>query len=445
MVTGLALATFLAFTPTVGLAQVQNAYYQAGARGANQAERHANFNQDRSGNWMNAQGESVVVPASYRGPGGGGASFGSEAGCNICGGGGCPCCTAGSGPYPPGGPFGNSQPYGGYCEEASCAPCLTDQCGPHYFDFSTEALYWKKDSAGDPDVAFVKEGINGPTVIGTNALDFENELGIRLIGRYDVGALSFIEATYSGLFEWGSAVQVSDNNGIFFTPFSNFGVGFDTTGDNNPDQGVGGAGLDSTEAATFARVAYRSELHNAEFSFRRYWVGYSPRITGTLLAGFRYTRLNEGLVFDTTATGSAHFDTQTENDLTGFQAGGDVWVTIRQGIRLGAEGKVGLYNNRMESSADITSTDLAGPLHEVVKANHAAFIAEGGANVVFDILPRVSIKGGYDVLFINTVALASNNFNFDNAPFLGGNRTPFLVEESSALYHGYHVGLECIW
>ncbi|MGI9457351.1 MAG: hypothetical protein ACR2NU_12375 [Aeoliella sp.] len=455
---GLSLAVALASSPAVCQAQVQSAFYQPNPAQSGQVANTANFLRSSGGTWMNAHGESVVVPANYCGPGGCGAGMDcgpgmgcSPGGCNICGGGGCPCCcAAGCGPYPPGGPFGDCDPYGRSAMDPSVdvygMPNVgVDQCGPHYFDFSAEFLFWQKERSGDPRVDFVKEGINGPTVIGTNNVDFEEEPGLRLIGRYDLGALTFVEIGYSGLFEWGNAAQVNDANGVFFTPFSNFGIGFDTNGDGVPDLAVGGVGLDSTEAATFARMEYLSELHNGEITFRRYWVGYNPRVTGTFLAGFRYTRLSEELNFNTQAIGNAQFATQTENDLVGFQVGGDVSVCVRQGIRIGGTGKAGVYNNRTESAANITSTDLPGPLFEVVKADHVSFIGEGNLSIVCDVLPSVSVRAGYDVLFINTVALASNNFNFDPAPFLGGNRTPVLIEESSALYHGFNAGLEYVW
>ena len=57
----------------------------------------------------------------------------------------------------------------------------------------------------------------------------------------------------------------------------------------------------------------------------------------------------------------------------------------------------------------------------------------------------MSLKGGYEVLYINTVALAANNFQSNQAALLD-NSTPLrLFEESSALYHGFHAGLEYVW
>lgn len=440
--------------PGVVSAQVRQALFQGYPQGG-YASRAAGGQPISSDTWMNAYGEPVVMPASYCGgacgPGmmGGGCRPGMMGGCGMCGGGGCQCCMGGGGPYPPGGPFG----------DCSMDPACdlygsggVDQCGPHYFDFSAEALYWKRDQAADPDVLFatigitdVSLGVDESLALSTGDIETDYEPGVRLTGRYDLGALSFLEVGYSGLFEWGGVGQLNGSNDIY-TAFSNFGIGVDTTGDGVPDSFIGGAGLNGTELVNAARLEITSELHNAEFNVRRYWIGFNPRVTGTFLAGFRYTRLSEDLNFRTfPGAGSAVFASQTENDLLGFQAGGDVWVTVRQGCRIGAVGKAGIYNNRMESALNATSTDRLTELVEVTKGDRAAFIAEGGVAAVFDVFPSWSVRAGYDVLFINTVALAANNFNFDAAPFDGGTRTPVLIEESSTLFHGANLGLEYVW
>ncbi|WP_197528432.1 Lpg1974 family pore-forming outer membrane protein [Aeoliella mucimassa] len=429
-------------------AQVRQAIYNGGDQ-AQPAARQANQLQQSNDSWVDAYGNPVIVPASYCGqgcapmacpPGGGPGMFA----------GGLPCGNPGGGPYGPGGPFCAGMGMDPYA--AGGVNLGIDQCGPHYFDFSAEAVYWKKERSSDPTVNFATIGINDISagvaddlLLNTDDLDFDWEPGMRLTGRYDLGAMSMLEVQYSGLYEWGAIAGLSGSDDIY-SAFSNFGIGIDTTGDGNPDQAVGGVGLSSTEQASAVELELLNELHNAEISIRRYWVGASPRVTGTWMAGFRYTRLTEDLNYGTSGTsGNAFFATGTTNDLCGFQAGGDMWMTIRQGFRVGAQGKAGIYNNRMESFATITSTQLAQPLVERVKGDRAAFITEGNVSVVFDVMPNMSLRAGYDVLFLNTVALAANNFNFDNAPLLGGTRTPVLIEESSSLYHGANVGLEYVW
>jgi len=432
-------AALLLATASVSQAQMQQAYYQ-GAGNPMWAAHTANYTQGNGDSWSNAYGESVVVPAGFNGPGccmpGGGCGPGM--GCGPMMGGGMPCASAGGGPYGPGGPYGSSMDpsldmYG--------SPNVgTDQCGPHYFDFSAEVLYWARADTGEPRVDFATDGIQTPplaagdAVLSTDDLNFDEKPGMRLTGRYDLGALSVLEIGYSGLFEWNDSARVTSAGNTLFSPFSEFGT--------DP---FGGAGLTETDAASSASIEYWSELHNAEISFRRYWIGNSPRVTGTWLAGFRYTKLSEDFFWNTQAIGTMDYQVTANNDLAGFQTGGDVWVTARQGIRFGAQGKVGLYNNRTKQSSRIEATTVVPGVREVAKANHVAFIGEGNLSMVCDVMPSMSIRAGYDVLFINTVALAPNNVNFNNELFSGGTRTSVLIEESSVLYHGANLGLEYVW
>jgi len=100
-----------------------------------------------------------------------------------------------------------------------------------------------------------------------------------------------------------------------------------------------------SERASSQSIQLSSDLQTAEISYRRYWLGYTPRVSGTLLAGARYTRMTENFVFS--AQGSEALPQQQvplanfryaedcENNLAGFQTGGDVWVSLFQGLRVG--------------------------------------------------------------------------------------------------------------
>lgn len=400
------------------MGQVQQAYHQHGSPMAGAGVQNANYSQSQ-GEYMTAYGDSVVVPAGFHGPIHPGAM--------------------------PGGAYGNQcDPYGGGYPDPSLdlygMPNYgADQSGPHYFDFSAEALYWSRVETAEPDLAFATQGLGGDVVLSTADLSFDEEAGVRLVGRYDIGPVSMIEISYSGLYEWGDRAEFQSGAFDLFSPFSDFG--------NDP---AGGIGLTETDLANFASLEYRSELHNAEISYRHYWVGWHPRVTGTWLAGFRYTRLSEDFFYGTaTQTGSHLSQVQTENDLTGFQAGGDMWITVRQGIRIGGQGKAGLYNNRAEQNTHLTA-EINGVntvnRFEGVKGDRLAFLTEGNVSMVADITPSFSFRAGYDVLFINTVALAANNFNNDNEVFFGaGPRTAILVEEGSVIYHGANAGFEYVW
>ncbi|MCI0334610.1 MAG: BBP7 family outer membrane beta-barrel protein, partial [Planctomycetes bacterium] len=91
-------------------------------------------------------------------------------------------------------------------------------------------------------------------------------------------------------------------------------------------------------------------------------------------------------------------------------------------------------------------------LLEEFDEDQAAFIGEASVDLVADVLPSVSLRVGYEVLFIDSVVLAGENFNtgspYNPGPVdngLGPLRTPFVEDDSDVFYHGGHAGIEFIW
>jgi hypothetical protein len=74
-----------------------------------------------------------------------------------------------------------------------------------------------------------------------------------------------------------------------------------------------------------------------------------------------------------------------------------------------------------------------------------AFLAEASADVVVNVLPSVSLRAGYEVLFFNSLVLAGENFN-ETSPFGNqGQRVPFVEDDGELFYHGGHAGIEFVW
>jgi hypothetical protein len=156
------------------------------------------------------------------------------------------------------------------------------------------------------------------------------------------------------------------------------------------------------------------------------------------------------------------YTVDADNDMPGFQTGADMWIGLCQGIRLGTEAKAGLFANfwKVESIYDITPP--ADPLDpdtsplfldpEVFDDTNASFIAEASVDLVADVLPSVSLRVGYEVLFIDSIVLASENINtgspYNPGPIsndMGPLRVPFVEDDSDLFLHGGHAGIEWIW
>ena len=419
---------------------------------------------------VNAYGEPLVQPAQYCGPVAGGGCYGDPMG-------GCYGYGPGGGGY---GMPGGMDPFGGAYQN-------TEQCGPHYFDFSAEYLYYQRDDTEISESAvFSTNGqinsagvppVLGPIPPAQVRLRFGDPVsddlnGYRLAGRIDVGALSVAEFTYSELTTGTGAATINDPLSTqLFSIYSLYGSA------TNGDFGVGGSagaptGSDFEETGNALRhsLTYKSDLQSAEASFRRYWVGYNPRVSGTVMIGFRYTSLEEAMGFgafnevdvsDPTdppeiVGKSILVSTEASNYLSGLQVGGDAWITIVQGLRIGCDGRIGLYANDTEYAASVVASDgdPTGVLGKAWSDTQVAFLSELRVSMVADIAPSVSLKAGYELLFIENVTLVQDGIGFVQPYGDINNIAQQLAIDpqtrglngidtsGNAFYHGFHAGLE---
>jgi hypothetical protein len=133
----------------------------------------------------------------------------------------------------------------------------------------------------------------------------------------------------------------------------------------------------------------------------------------------------------------------TSNSMTGGQVGGDLWVCIVPGFKFGVEVKGGVYGSRAEQNTNITSNSIPSFLEELA-VDKASFALEVGVMFIYKLNQNFTLRGGYQSLAIDGLALAPENFN-PTPPFLNGTRSPVINDTGSALYHGFTVGMEWMW
>ena len=170
-------------------------------------------------------------------------------------------------------------------------------------------------------------------------------------------------------------------------------------------------------------------MQSAEISYRRYWLGYVPRISGTLLAGFRYTRLDDDFSSKRKARNQplnfpfgplAALDTK-KNAKTTSPASKSAAISGSACVKAcgsARKPKFGYLQQPLLLTNEITTTPFGTTpptLFEEFEGRQAAFIGEGSVDLVADILPSVSLRVGYEVLFMNSLVLAGENFNADFA------------------------------
>lgn len=177
---------------------------------------------------------------------------------------------------------------------------------------------------------------------------------------------------------------------------------------------------------------YESDLSTIELNYH-HWI--APYATG--LIGIRYATLDDDLnVLIDSAPTDFLYDAQTRNDLYGVQLG------VLGGPRLGwwgliltGDAKIGLYASdlRHRSALDTGAVVLrVRDTHEDI-----AWLAEANVKAELPITRHLSLTGGYNVLWVDQVSIASDQLL--QSDFFSGTGQSV---KGTALYHGALVALE---
>ena len=307
---------------------------------------------------------------------------------------------------------------------------------PRWYDAAADWVFLKRDSVGDNRV-FATSGIDGVPVLGTSQLDFDYESGFRTSFAIQLGPGSSLETTYLGLANWASEESVFSGANDLYSIYSDFGT------DPPP------FGFDETDRASLQRIAYSSDFDTIELNYRRRWAGPNARLQGSYLWGIRYMQLKEDFEYETASPlnqASQVTLVSTQNSLTGAQLGADLWLCIMPGLNIGTEAKVGLYGNHAAQRTTISTLAQPEPHEEYVTEDSPAFLGDANATLLWRINQQWTFRAGYMFLWMDEVALATDNFNA-NTPILGGVTTrPAHIDNSSyVFYHGGSVGFEYLW
>jgi hypothetical protein len=133
--------------------------------------------------------------------------------------------------------------------------------------------------------------------------------------------------------------------------------------------------------------------------------------------------------------------------MVGAQFGGDMWVCVLPGLRLGGEAKAGVFGNRIavENTIDVNTGAL--PNVEDLSHNDVSFVGQAEVMATYRLNYNWTLRGGYQFLYVDGVALASENFNAAAPSILDplSARVPDINDNGSVFYHGWSVGAEFVW
>ena len=381
---------------------------------------------------MDMQGPVQMAPLGMDGPAGGG--------CPHCGGHGCQMCG-----------YGGHQGDHGLLGDilGICGPYADGGCAaPRWFDFAVDFMLLKRDDVGR-NVALTSQGIAGPIVLQTADLQFNEEPSFRFTGNLQIGPGGNLEFTYYGLFQFdsGAFVRRSGDNDLF-SVFSQFGT--------LPFQGFA-----ETDQSDFQRIDYSSTFDSFEVNYRQRWMAPNCRYQGSWVCGVRHFILDEKFRYFTSSSANgingdpldpaqARFDVDVSNALTGFQFGGDMWICIVPGLRLGGEIKAGVYGNHINVNtiAGVNSGNIPTFVEDNT-VNDVAFIGQADLMATWRLNYQWTLRAGYQFLFVEGVALAGENFNTAPpalfVPPPGVSRVPTINDNGNVFYHGWTAGLEFMW
>jgi hypothetical protein len=300
-----------------------------------------------------------------------------------------------------------------------CAPPIyTSTC---YANF--DAIFFTRD-ARIGNTPLVLLDMNGATqsnvLLSTSDLNFNYEVGPRLLLGHSFDPYNAFEASYFGIYNWQDKATINGNNNLNLPG---------DLGADNP--------LDFTDADQ-VRVTYDSVIHNAELNYVRTFGNLS------WLAGFRYFNLQErfSLAFFDNQNDTGTYHISTYNNLFGGQIGGRVLENCCGNFSYDLTGKAGVYGNVIRESQNVTDFANFGTVRNTkADGGQVAFIGDVEFNASYQFSQCLSLRGGYQVYWVEGLALAPNQLDFTDTATSGTG----LNKTGGLFMHGAHLGLQARW
>lgn len=320
--------------------------------------------------------------------------------------------------------------------EGCCDPPCDNACPSTYG--LIEALFLWRDSRLI-DQAIIVDANTGETFMSTSDLDSDFAPGVRVTFGTRVCGGWMLEFSYFGLFQGNSSARaVSPGAGAFLIfPDNFFGNVF--------------VGID------LAQADYSSALNNFELNLPCCCgcgdqccddcASDQVRQSYEWFSGFRYINVDEELniLAERTVAGATEqgsYDIRTDNDLYGLQLGAR---TRRMRGRLGWEttGKLGLFANnarQQQTVSDFPDFEIRPSVSS--SSTNLAYLGEFNVSALYQLTPVWNLRAGYMALWIDGLALAPDQPDFDFSSATGGEQ---LHNGGAIFLHGLTAGIEARW
>jgi len=183
---------------------------------------------------------------------------------------------------------------------------------------------------------------------------------------------------------------------------------------------------------------YSSQFESMEVNLRRH---FNHRLI--LLIGARYVDIDDRFRARLTApppdTEVGIYDTTTDNRLFGLQLGGEAALWDCGRLRIDNIVKAGVYLNDCGAQDTVLDDSATGVFPASDAEGQVSFLGEVGLYGVYRLTDNLSIRAGYQVMWIQGVALATDQMAV----------TDFVAEDGidvggGLFYHGGMAGVEFV-
>ncbi len=324
-----------------------------------------------------------------------------------------------------------------YCGPLRCAPLDYWLTGGRIY-FMADAIALKRDQSGSVPFA----ALGSDVVLRTEQRDFPFRYGVRSLVGITLSPWNRIEGLYLGLTNWMETASVRDGTpnamggtGSLYSRLSNFG---------NPAL----SGIDYNNLAT---IDYRSILDNVELNWRHRFVT-PPWLEASFLFGARYLSVREQFRYSTASNvpgpaGALNVvKTGSGNDLIGAQMGGMVNIPIYDCWLIQFEVKGALCQNNAGQTTVYSNTNNLGNTDDFTTGRRqttSAFVGDLDLSIFCQCTDHLACRFGYQALWIDGLALASQNIASDVTRLRLGPAE--LVDNGKVVYHGPHAGVTVSW
>ncbi len=245
-------------------------------------------------------------------------------------------------------------------------------------------------------------------------------------GDFDFGWDGGVDVYLARQFVSGLGVEVR-----YFDVDSNAGFDYGDTGDIR-------IGHTTVTNLFDVDAAYRSKLHSTEVNLR---VPSTQRVTW--LAGFRWLELGEQLNYDIDLLSLVNndFNWNTNNHLYGGQFGLDLQLwDLTSPLSINSVLKAGIYGNVADNHFQYRINDFP-VLQGGANQGAVAFVGDIGVNLSYQVTRHFALMGGYQLLWLNGTALASDQ----SALTLAQANVDVITTQGDLFYQGAQTGVVFAW